>query len=437
LVKLRASFDSPASALLLKAAAIVLVLGPIAAAENWPRFRGPNGAGISSETGFPVTWSENDWAWKVELPGLGHSSPCVWQDHVFLTSAEREGRVRLVLDFGASTGKLRWTRRLTGHTYKKNRSNSYASSTPATDGERVYVTFASPEDYLVVAYDFAGNELWRRDLGPFVAQHGYGTSPIVYEDLVIVANDQDGPSSVVALDKRSGQIRWQTPREVVKAAYSTPMILHRPGRKPQVVLTSWAEGIAGYDVATGKLAWRSKAFVARAVNSPISGAGLVFATCGGGGRGVLLAAVKPQDGNTDIKPAWIRKKLLPYVPSLLYKDGLLFLWCDRGVVCCVAAATGKELWRQRVGGSFYCSPIWLEGRLYCVSRSGEVIVLAAARQFKELGRFELGEGCHATPAVSNGRIFFRGFRHLFSLAPGARAKSKLTGGGGRPRAHGQ
>ena len=163
---------------------------------NWARFRGPNGSGISFDKDIAVEWTESDFLWKVRIPGTGHSSPCVWDDFVFVCTATDDGLERALVCLDAASGDTRWTRKLPFKVDKKHQKNSYASCTPATDGERVYVAFSSMEQYRLFAFDFEGKQLWHYDLGPYQSQHGSGTSPIVFEDLVLLGNDQDGPSSI-------------------------------------------------------------------------------------------------------------------------------------------------------------------------------------------------------------------------------------------------
>jgi outer membrane protein assembly factor BamB len=393
-------------------------------AENWPRFRGPNGAGVSDHKGFPVEWTDKDYLWKTKLPGVGHSSPCVWEDHVFVTSAESEGRQRLVLDVSASTGEIRWCVRIPSETHRKNDRNSYASATPATDGQRVYAAFGCEAEYSLRAFDFDGKEIWKLDLGPFVSQHGPGVSPIVFEDLVILGNDQDAVSFIVAVDSRTGEIRWKTPRNEGKeeqaAAYATPIVIPGENGKPELIFTSRADGFTSLDPRTGKLNWRANIIPQRTCGSPVYGNGLVFASSGGGGQGKYLAAVRP-GGNGELGEsciAWKRDRILPYVPTpVLYGDHL-YLWGDSGIISCVAAKTGKNLWTEHLEGKnlFSGSPICVDGKLYCTSEDGEVIVIAASPDaFKLLGRTSLGEGSHATPAVSGDRMFIRSFEHLFCV----------------------
>lgn len=420
---------------------LTALAGGRARAEDWPRFRGPNGTGISDEKGLPVTWSDGDYLWKTKLPGIGHSSPCVWGDHVFLTSAEDDGRKRHVLDVSASTGKIRWQWSCDSNSYKIHRLSSYASATPATDGKRVYVpiskedaaepdpnakaapnTLTSPNsEYALLAFDFSGNLLWKCPIGTYESQHGSGTSPIVFEDLVILGNDQDGPSSLVGIDAATGKIRWRAERNESQydqaTCYGTPFLVPHEDGTTELIITSRGDGFTSYNPRTGELNWRAKIIPDRVVGSPVFGHGMVFGASGGGGDGHFLGAVR-LGGKGELQEnflAWKRTTKLPYVPTPVLYGDYLYLWGDKGVVSCLHATTGKELWTNRVPGEFSGSPICIDGKLYCVTQDGEVVVVAASPEFKLIARTPLGEGSHATPAVANGRMFIRGFDHLFCV----------------------
>lgn len=389
--------------------------------ENWPRFRGPGGAGISHQNGLPVKWSEDDYAWKATLPGLGHSSPCVWGDHVFLTAAEGEGAKRTLLAFDTNSGKLLWSKSTASKTHPKHNLNSYASATPATDGKHVFVLFASDEQVLMLAYDFTGKQVWKRDLGPFRQQdnqvHGCGTSPIVFEDLVILANQQDGPAAIIALDAKTGETRWKNERTLRLTAHSTPLVLQREGSPPRLFVTNTGDGFLSLDPRTGDQLSRANVLAARCVGSPVIAGDFVLATSGGGGRGrdLLAIPVKGTDELTKDDAAWTRDRNLPYVPTPIAFGDHLFLWGDNGVVTCLVAATGDEVWTERIGGNFSGSPVCVAGKLYCAAQDGTVVVIAAAPEFKLLGMSQLGEGCHSTPAIAGGKMFIRGFETLFCL----------------------
>ena len=400
-------------------AVLVLFFAGVADAENWARFRGPDGKGISSQKGLPVTWTDKDYKWKIAVPGLGHSSPCVWDNHVFLTSALDKGAQRLVMAIAADSGKVLWTDKLASNTHEKHALNSYASGTPASDGTRVFVLFTTNDDTVVRAYNFAGKPLWQTDVGRFYNQHGHGcgTSPIVWKDTVIVASQHDGPSVIAGLDAATGKVRWRSERKVRLTAHSTPVILEREGKTPQLFTSNTGDGLASFDPRNGKLLWRANLFKSRAVNSPVVAGGLVMAITGGGGRGKELSAVLvDQQGEvTTDKVVWSGMKNLPYVPTPLAFGDHLYFWCDNGVVSCLEAKTGKAVWTERVGGKFWASPICVDGKIYNISDKGEVVVIASGTTFKVLGKSQLGEQVHSTPAVSGGRMFLRGFEHLYCL----------------------
>ncbi|MFG0335368.1 MAG: PQQ-binding-like beta-propeller repeat protein [Maioricimonas sp. JB049] len=405
--------------LLLAAVVATLLSATSAEADPWTRFRGPNGTGISHLEGVPRTWTEEDYEWTVPLPGIGHSSPVVWENSLFLTSGGEDGS-RTLLCLNATTGQTLWTDTVELGANHLHRKNSYASGTPTTDGERVYVAYADAEQYLVLGYSLTGEKLWTRDLGSFSSQHGQGVSPIIHEDLLIVPNDQMGPSSVIALNRRTGETVWESKRNHRRTSYATPFILNVDGREPQLICLSGATGLAGLDPQTGKEIWRSGELPQRTVGSPVFGDGVVIASCGSGGRGKHMVAVDPT-GAGDVSGSHVRferKQNLPYVPTPIMWGGHLYLWNDDGVVCCVDPQTGENVWRERVGGNFSGSPVLIDGALYCISEDGEVVVIDAAPTFRLFGRSPLGDASYATPAVANGRVYLRGFSRLCCLKAG-------------------
>lgn len=387
-----------------------------AAADNWPRFRGPNGSGISVQKGIPVTWGDTDYAWHAELPQVGHSAPVIWGKSLFVTSATEGGGQRFLHCFDADTGKENWQVSVRLEESRKHQKNSWASSTPATDGERVYVLMADKSRLLAKAWNFEGQEIWSRDLGSYESEHGLGVSPIVQDNLLIVPNDQVGPSSLIALEAKTGEIVWTEKRTEGKTSYSTPVIAPAADGRLQIISICEASGITGTDLLTGQSLWKTAKLPMRTVGSPVVDHGLVFATCGEGGNGKYFAAARiDNEATPENRIVYERKTMLPYVPCLVAKDGLLFLWGDKGIMVCLEQATGKEVWSERIDGQFSGSPICIEDRLYCVTETGEVVVLNAGSEFRELGRTKLGDDCHSTPAVANGHLYLRTFRHLFAI----------------------
>jgi outer membrane protein assembly factor BamB len=390
----------------------------LAADENWPRFRGVDGSGLSDLKGLPTTWSPGEYAWNIEIPGVGHASPIVWRDKLFVSSALEEGLVRQLHCIHTETGEFLWSRSTGMNTNTKHLKSSWASGSAVTDGERVYVPFADREDFLLAAYDLDGNLEWRRNFGPFDSDHGHGASPIIYQEMLIVTNDQQGPSSILAVDRKTGRTLWTTMRAMGMPAYATPLIVSRQGAPPQLICASSESGVASIDPANGALNWRTGPFKERVVSSPLLADGLVVQTTGGGGVGRLLVVLDPFDApqksesEIDAHLVYKREKALPYVPTPIAYDGHLYLWNDNGTVCCVETQSGDNVWTKRVGGNFSGSPICVDGKLYIISEAGEVVVMDASPDYRLYGKSDLADPSHATPAVGDGRLFLRTFHRL-------------------------
>lgn len=392
-----------------------------AGAADWPRFRGPNGAGASNEPGVPVEiGDEHNQIWKAAIPGKGHSSPIVSKQRVFLQTATDEGNARLMLCLDLSDGKPLWSRLAPGTTSKTHPKNTLASCTAAADGKRVYMPFWDGTHLSVTAYDYEGNEIWNRNLGTFTSQHGAGHSPVVVQDKVIVANDQDGSSEVVALNAATGEVSWRVPRPAHRTCYSTPLLLERSAGDPEVLVGS-TFGITAYDPADGSVRWtwqwETNDRKLRTVGSPVVSQGYAFLSSGDGSGVRHAVAVNLHAEKDRISPAleWeTRKTLLPYVPCMLTRGEYLYFVNDAGLAGCYAAKTGKEVWTKRLEiGDVTASPVMAEGRIYVVSEKGSAFVLAAEPEFKELATADLGEGVKASPALADGRLLVRGEQHLF------------------------
>lgn len=391
-----------------------------APAQEWTRFRGPNGSGVSKAATIPVRWTEKDYNWKVRLPGAGHSCPVLWGQRLFVTAADEETGKRTLVCLDAGDGRRLWAREFAGARHGKHRDNSFASATPAVDEHHVYVCWANPKEYLVIALTHDGKETWRADLGPYRSGHGFGASPIVHEDLVVVANDQDGPGFLIALESKSGKIRWKAPRRS-RATYTTPCV-YRPKDGPaRLLFTNYEHGVTALDPKNGKVAWELDVFDKRhietAIGSPIVAGDLVLAACGWLGVRQEVVAVRPPADEADAKPKEVyrigRSAALCTTP--LAVGDLLFLWGDSGVVTCADLHSGEVHWRERVPGSYYASPVCVGERLYNISRDGDAIVLAASKRYELLAHNRIGEGSHSTPAVAGGRLYLRTFTHLISL----------------------
>ena len=412
-----------ASLVSLSIALLTWFAGALGSAQEWTRFRGPNGSG-QIETILPAEFSPSEFNWRVELPGIGHSSPVLWGERIFLLSADPDNATRYVLCLHAADGRTLWKRSYASAQHHLHARSSYASSTPAVDQDRVYVAWSTPAETTLMALTHDGKEVWRNDLGPWVSQHGFGTSPILDNDLVILSNSQQaeqlkpgqqpGKSQMMAFDRRTGQAAWSTPRKTVRVCYSVPCI-YRPENGPaELICCSTAEGIFSLDPASGKPNWSTEgALSMRTVASPIIVAGLIFGSTGSGGGGNYLIAVRP--GPKPEVVYEVRRKA-PYVPTPVAREGLLFLWDDKGFVSCLDASSGKPHWKeQRVPGDYSGSPVRAGDKIYCINEDGVLVAIAAEKQFQLLGTTPLGEPSRATPAVAGGRMYLRTESHLISV----------------------
>ena len=413
---------------LLYAVLGLLLSGVGVSAQEWTRFRGPNGTGISETKTVPTKISERDVRWKIELPGSGHSSPVFWGNKLFITSTGDKAGGISVICLNAMDGAQIWRQEFPLAPFSRHKFNSFAASTPAVDAERVYLLWNEPEHFYLTALDHQGKKVWQRDLGPFVSQHGCGISPILFEGKVIVGNEQDdakmvpggkktGESFILAVDAKTGKTAWQTPRKSAVVAYSTPVIYQPHGQKASIIFNSQGHGIYAVNPDDGKVLWEyDQAFTMRSVSSPLVAGDILLGSCGSGGGGNYVTAVKaPTPGSGPPRLAWELKKSAPYVPTGIIKDNRAWLWSDSGIVSGLDPANGEVKFQERVGGNFFGSPVWIDGRLFCVSTSGELVVAKAGEPFEVLHRFPLNDTCHSTPAVANGRLYIRTEKYLFSL----------------------
>jgi len=382
---------------------------------------------------IPVKWTEKDYNWKVTLPGGGHSSPVIWQDKVFVTSGDQKAGRGILLALRVSDGKVLWQKEYALTSYRMNKLNSYASATPVVDADHIYALWPTPKETILAALDHQGNEVWKRTFGGVHCQHGAGSSPIVFADIVVFTHEHEdsekvpakrGPkdtqSAWIAVDRKTGQTRWKLERQTsAKTSYSTPCVYSAATDSSQLIFTSFAHGMTGVDPHIGQVIWEVKsAFTSRVVSSPVIAGGLLIGTCGDAASGKRLIAIKPgtkDESTPPIEAYKIDNSSTPYVPTSLAKDGLLFTFHDRGYISCLHSATGEQLWREKPAGKFYGSPVWVNGRLYCITTDGEVIVIKAGPTYNLLAVNPLGEKSHATPAIAGGRMYLRTFSNLISI----------------------
>jgi outer membrane protein assembly factor BamB len=385
--------------------------------ENWPMWRGPRLDGTSSDKFLPLYWSDtSNVVWKVELPGTGHASPIVWEDRLFTVSAlpQTESRVLVCLD--RKSGRKLWQKTvLTAPMERKHSLNSHASSTPATDGELVYVAFLDRADMLVAAYDFEGRQRWLVRPGPFSSMHGFCSSPILHQDKVIVNGDHDGDSYLAALSRATGKTLWKIPRENKTRSYCVPLIRELGGRT-QLIL-SGDKCVASYDPNTGTRHWiidgPTEQFVASVVYN--QKADLLFVT--GGYPDHHSLAIKP-DGRGNItdsdKIVWRTNRGVAYVPSPISEGDFFLVVSDSGVAHCFEAATGRLMWHERMG-EHHASLVSANRMVYFLNDNGIMNVVRPGPEFTRVAQSSIGEKTFASPALSQGQIFIRGEKHLFCL----------------------
>jgi outer membrane protein assembly factor BamB len=419
---------------MLRSALVVLTLfaGPgRLLAEEWPGWRGPRGDGTSLATGIPLEWNaKENVRWTIAVPGTGHSSPIVWGDRIFLTTCIEDTGKRVLLCFDRHAGREMWRRTvLNAKLEHKHRLNSFASSTPITDGHYIWVTFLDAPDMMVVCYDFDGNEVWRRSPGRLLSVHGFCTSPVLHKDLLILNGDQDAPAYIVALDKSTGNEVWRADRPNRTRSHCTPILIESPSRPGVTQLVfSGSKCVASYDADTGKQLWILDGPTEQYVASLVFTDDVLFLTTGF--PEFHLMGIRP-DGSGNITGtdhvAWHIPhsqnrggKYASYVPSPLAADGHFFLISDLGWLGCIEAKTGRRLWNERLGRHHSASPVLVEGNLLLPDDDGITWVVKASPKF-ELARKNVLDGeCYASPAVAHGCLFLRTIHSLWCI--GAIAK---------------
>jgi len=414
--------------------------------SNWPQWRSADGSGISSETKLPIEWSETkNILWKTAIPGRGHSSPIVWGNRIFLTTsiegpvvpgaeavrhiykgqeyrhpdsvgADRSHTMKLFC-LDAETGKVLWERTVYEGTVYDNRhkKNTYASATPATDGKYVYLSFEAEGLY---CYDFNGKRIWKTSLGR-IAKGGLGpgTSPVLYENLLILQCDQEyGENSfIAAVDKNTGKVVWRVERNH-RRSWATPLLVKTSERIELVA--SGAESVIAYDPASGKELWRAPGVESNAIPSPVAGHGMVFVSAGSEAKRAFAIRL---GGNGDLanteKIVWRYDRGTAYVPSPILYGDYLYLITDAGAITCLEARTGKVIYQARlpVPAQFTASPVAFEGKILIVSEDGDSFVLRAGPAPEVLSVNSLGEPIYASPAISGGKLFLRGANNLYCI----------------------
>jgi outer membrane protein assembly factor BamB len=398
--------------------------------DVWPQWRGPAGNSVALGGGFPTHWSKaENIVWKTAISGWGNSTPAIWQDTLFLTSQDDERLLLLSID--RATGKILWQREVaTGKPRRQgpvgngrfHDEQNMATPSPVTDGRHVWAHFGTGE---LACYDFAGGKKWATNLsrrfGPYTIWWGHANSPLLVDDLLISVCIQDpkggGPSYVVAHDKETGQEKWLTHRvtgatEEPADSYTTPL-LYRAGGHAEVIVFG-GNVLDAYDPATGHRLWQCTAFKGnRVISGPTLAGDTVFAIQGMKGPLFAIQAGAADDDNNRVR--WKYAGATPDAASPLVAGGLVFLINNSGVAFCLDAQTGRQVWKERLGGEFRASPLFAGGNVYFLSKEGKATIVAASREFQVVGQADLGEQIIASPAAVRGNLYIRTKQHLFRI----------------------
>ena len=406
-------------------------------AENWPGWRGPRGDGTSLEGRIPVRWSSSEnIAWKADLAYAGHASPIVWGDRLFLVGVDLGNHDRMLTALNRADGKCLWERSVVRSPLEgKHRLNSYASSTPATDGDFIYVSFLDQGEMLVAAYDFEGNERWKKRPGVFSSVHGFCSSPVVYEDRLIVNGDHDGDAYIVALDKANGEILWKTSRENRTRSYCTPIIRDIDGRTQ--LLLSGSKCVASYDPENGNRHWIIDGPTEQFVASLVFSHDLLFVTGGFPERHVLAINPAGKGNISDSNIVWRHSgKMAAYVPSPIAVGDYVVVASDDGLATCLDVRSGEVQWSKQLSRHFSASLVTAGGLAYLLDDFGVTHVVRPGKEFEEVALNKLLEpaengeptyACSASPAISQGQIFVRTDNALYCIGKETRRASANGG----------
>jgi outer membrane protein assembly factor BamB len=421
---------------------LLLLLSLLASASDWPQFRGPAASGTATGANLPDTWNVSTGQhirWKTPIPGLAHSSPVVWGDRIFVTTAvsskpdatfkrglygagtasdDLSMHKWQVLCLDRKTGRLLWTRTAYEGVPKEKRhiKSTYASSTPVTDGKVVVAFFGSQG---IHGFSLDGKPLWSKDLGRIDAgaydapeyEWGTASSPILFKGRVFVQVDQQKGSFLIALDSRTGETVWKTERDQLPS-WATPAIVRAAGRNELV--TNAPNSIQAYDPESGKPLWSFGGSSKITAPTPIAADGVIIVASGRRPEAPIFAVKAGSNGTI----LWQKQQRGPYMPTPILLDRLLYVLGNAGVFDCYVAATGEEVYRQRIphlGSGFSASPVAADGRIFLPSEDGDVFVVQAGREFKVVATNNMGEPLMATPALSGGLLLIRGQNHLFAI----------------------
>jgi len=387
------------------------------AAEDWPWWRGPKLDNIAPAPQTPPTrWSATENViWKSDVPGRGHGSPAIWGDRIFLPTADEGAEAQFILCFDRRSGKKLWQTEIhRGGFMPMHSKNTFASPTPACDGERVFLPFIAQDGFWLVSLDLDGKLVWKKRLGDFHSKHGYGASPVFYKSLVIVVADHVKGSFIAAVHRRRGEVVWRTNRDDYKlGTYASPSVGRAAGREQLFIQGPFK--VFSYDPANGKLLWTCDGPSESTCSNVSFDAERVYVSAGFPKRNFLCIRANGSGDVTKTHVVWKRDGNCAYVPSLLLADGLLYMVLDQGKLICFEAKTGQVVWEGKVRGAFSASPVLAGGHIYLPSEAGVTLVFKAGRQFELVAENDLADGGFATPTILGGRIYLRTLHHLYCI----------------------
>lgn len=423
------------SSLLLPTFAAFSALTLAVQAEDWARFRGPNGTGVIAAKDLPDKIDDTNTVWSIPS-GTGWSSPVIFRDKVVFTAEVSPGQ-RAVICVNAASGKELWRHEESFAEHKKHNFNSFASSTPFIDAERIYVNWSSGNTIQALALSHDGKLLWKNDhVANYIHEHGTGVSPVVSDGVLIVRSEfdsekegkdlttspeqKDWKSCIVGLDAKTGMQKWKLDLPNCLNTYSTPLVHDLPGGKHEFICADTGSGVMGIDTVSGKINWQhNPGYKQRSLGSPALKDDVFFCTFGSGGGGKETAVLDLKSG----KPEPLNLSLgkgLPYVPSPLVVGDYMYLLGDGGILKCVEFKTGKEVYEERLNGTrgsskFFSSPVAADGKIFCGSQMGDVIVVKAGPKFEQLSASMLDSAINATPAIAYDHLFVRTEKSLFCI----------------------
>lgn len=392
-------------------------------ADDWLRFRGPNGQGVSDETNLPVKWSSTEnVAWVTAIPGNAWSSPIIHGDRVFLTTTTDEGRTCRVICVDRNKGDIRWDREVHRQELRAKRAqNSYATPTPTTDGERVYAVFS---DGTVVAVNYQGEVVWKNTEIDFHSLHGLGASPLLVGDQLIMPFDGSSPENkqlgwkipwdkavLLCLDTATGEVRWKGSRGMSRVGHVTPILTDNG----KLVVSAGGDRVQAHDVNTGERIWSIYSQGEGVTPSPALAEDLIFTSSGFEEPTIRAIRMGGEGDVTETHIAWEQKKGVPALPSLLYVDPYLYSITRDNILHCIDASSGDIVWLKRLEGAYSASPVYADGKIYLLSEEGVTLVLRPGDEYSVIARNTIDEKCMASMAVAQGQFFIRTAENLYCI----------------------